>query len=66
MADVKQAAKWMQEGKKLRRPEWYEGIIMFRQNWAVVCLQQETEFEREKVLPILIDHLLADDWEIAE
>ena len=66
MADIQQAAKWMQEGKHVRRAGWYEGIVMRRDLGDVVIFyRQETALERAKVLPMLAEHLLADDWEIA-
>jgi hypothetical protein len=66
MADIKQAAKWMQEGKPVRRElmrhgGWFEigedGFI----HWV-------TKGADDIELSDMIDapDLLADDWEIAE
>ena len=58
MADIKQAAKWMQEGKTVRR----EGA-----NWAVRSIRGGyTVSPRGNTVACMVDDLLADDWEIAE
>lgn len=63
MADIKQAAKWMEQGHRVRRPGWYEDIFMRSDSGGVVRCFAERNV---RVLPVLTDHLLADDWEIAE
>ena len=75
MADIKQAAKWLKEGRRVRRPinshsislglEANEGIspdgllVVF-----VNCLQRDREVQ--EYAPITVEQILADDWEIAE
>ena len=62
MANIQQAAKWMQEGNRVRRPGWYDDIFMRCDSGGIVrCFAEKSE----RVLPVLTDHLLADDWEIA-
>ena len=61
MADIKQAAKWMKEGKKVRRKVWAD--------WYPSWVMQDGEVRMDGVVddPVLaISSLLADDWEIAE
>jgi hypothetical protein len=58
MADIKQAAKWMQEGKVVRRaeiPYWeiYQGD---RTGHVMNGANDDAQFRP--------DDLLADDWEI--
>ena len=71
MADIKQAAKWMNEGKRVRRPRWIlttmglrkDGIDHAERLWLLSTLvpsDPPTEY-----VPYITD-LLADDWEIAE
>jgi hypothetical protein len=57
VADIKQAAKWMQEGKRVKRhgADWSmkankDGYTLSPQGGSVACM---------------VDDLLADDWEIA-
>jgi hypothetical protein len=58
MADIKQAAKWMQEGKKVRRSTWEAGY----------CHAPHVKVidEDDKKTSFFVNELLADDWEIAE
>jgi hypothetical protein len=75
MADIKQAAKWMQEGKKVRRtvygPEQRHGIPdpkahpLFPSH---ICADEHQRLTCNEGLPVvlLLSALLADDWEIAE
>lgn len=64
MADIKQAAKWMQEGKRVRRPSWprYEYLEANGDDRPVMYWRRFKESAR---VPCLRD-LLADDWEIAD
>lgn len=67
MADIKQASKWMLEGKAITREGWHDiplvpshchrvdsGRIVWNHSLASVDVRFEC------------DDLLADDWEIAE
>ena len=59
MADIKQAAKWMDEGKRVKRREWkavYE---------AQDAIYMPVKWDQHDA-PFSIQDLLADDWEIAE
>ena len=62
MADIKQAAKWMQEKKIVRRKAWPQWVIRSIGGDGVIVLDRNesdaSNFE-------LID-LLANDWEIAD
>lgn len=66
MADIKQAAKWMDDGKKTRRASWPErDRAFFRVNgrYKLIMRQQgRGAYEWE----MIGQDLLADDWEIAE
>jgi hypothetical protein len=59
MADIKQAAKWMGEGKKVRRSIWNDGETCESKNFRIVDQDgAPTKFWKQE--------LLAEDWEIAE
>lgn len=61
MADIKQAAKWLSEGKTVRRPEWpYEGKYD-----AVYCKPNSHELQGRVGSLCWLHNLLADDWELA-
>ena len=57
MADIKQAAKWMNEGKKVKRVCWWSGYCHAPFATVVDDYGKNTEFS--------VMELLADDWEIA-
>lgn len=60
MADIKQAAKWIDEGHVVRRAPWlYEG------RWDGIRKANTPDGLMGRVGLNLSD-LLADDWEIAE
>lgn len=61
MANIQQAAKWMQEGKRVRREEWQGGAsLMLDAGGFVVWTRTGTEFL------VQLHNLLATDWEIAQ
>lgn len=62
MADIQQAAKWMMEGKKVRRARWAE-VPCFLQSTRYGFLE---DYRREPPNWLMIDDVLADDWEIFE
>ena len=67
MEDIKQAAKWMQEGKRvIRKSERSLGCI-YRMRESDHFLEMLT-FSKEWVEKSIfrIEDLLADDWEMAE
>ena len=60
MADIKQAAKWMQEGLVVTRPSKWDSMRAGEEPRRTV------EFVRQKALAYFtVSDLLADDWEIA-
>jgi len=60
MADIKQAAKWMDEGKKVTRKGCRGNWVFRRGTEGEICLSRNSN-------PIIFtEDLLADDWEIAE
>ena len=71
MADIKQAAKWMDEGKRVRRPYLAKSLslgneITFKQ-WIVVYIGKRVRRSHGNTeAPFSTDDLLADDWEVAE
>lgn len=77
MADIKQAAKWMQEGKRVRRnhPTWkgkatgFEDVPQAHKKFTtfIECDDKKRIFGDAGVpISLMIDSLLADDWEIAD
>ena len=63
MADIKQAAEWMREGKKVRRSPWVSK--------SVFCMKKDESLQwryGKEALPLRVtmEELLADDWRIAE
>lgn len=62
MADIKQAAKWMQGGEVVKRTSWGGSPVRLH-----VCNPWEKvmdDLEREADFTAL--ELLADDWEVVE
>ena len=55
MADIKQAAKWMQEGKTVKRTG---------EKWVAVGLGEREDIRNLKIV-LCLDDLLAEDWEVA-
>lgn len=74
MADIKQAAKWMQEGRLVRRPHY--GTRGLSGESFPVAIRAEQGHTDEGLVAVCachgrpkhfaIESLLADDWEIAE
>lgn len=56
MADIKQAAKWIQEGKKIRRKSWGNNC------WIQDNLEYYVDNKYNASFVWLLCHLLADDW----
>jgi hypothetical protein len=64
MADIIQAAKWMQEGRTVGRVSDDAEYVRFKYDgdwWA--ALEGDTEFEQGM---LTLSDILADNWEIAE
>jgi hypothetical protein len=66
MADIRQAAKWMQEGKKVRRPHWYDGCLLYYHERESICILREDKVSVAQRTWITLMDLLAGDWEIAD
>ena len=68
VADIKQAAKWMKEGEKVRRPSFMEGFayLAVERLKGVSGNQITTTDNNIDLEPLMLTDLLADDWEIAE
>jgi len=73
MADIKQAAKWMEEGKQVRR---LTPFVCRENQFSVGIIGPPGNFSAKggvvvgaaphKIPVFSIEALLADDWEIAE
>ena len=76
MADIKQAAKWMLEGKSVRRAGWPKGeLVVYTERSPTQLIMVSTiasVFVRTDQIPssgslsLRLESLLAGDWEIAE
>lgn len=60
MADIKQAAKWMDEGKRVKRPDSEDDGVYAASNCKFVLRNGQD------VAWLQTTDLLADDWEVAE
>ena len=60
MADIKLAAKWMRDGKKVNRVAW-ENTGYVRASRADLVYD-----EKGREWALSIDDLLADDWQLAD
>jgi hypothetical protein len=66
MASIQQAAKWMQEGKSVRRASWFEfnNLQTFKTTEDVIW---QTEHGTSATVPQLrTTDVLAEDWELAD
>jgi hypothetical protein len=62
MADIKQAAKWLLEGKAVHRSSWGESKVKLH-----VCnAWEKVRDDLDRISDFTALELLADDWEIAE
>jgi hypothetical protein len=68
MSDIKQAAKWMQEGKRVRRPRLDRTISIGKiEGWIRVYVRGVVRpLDMQESAPFGIEDLIAEDWEIAE
>jgi len=65
MADIKQAAKWMQEGKAVRRPYFVPGKTLFGP-YGVVYGVHGTAPKDNEWAEFHTQDLLANDWEVSD
>ena len=73
MADIKQAAKWMQEGRTVRRTSAFS-LAIWRENYTIEYADDPLKWDedaREDANPddfedavFDCEDLLADDWEL--
>ena len=61
MADIQQAAKWIQEGKHARRPNFGSGYFLTKD--ANDYLIATSHAGKRRKAQLTTDDLLADDWE---
>lgn len=59
MADIKQAAEWLKEGKSVRRAWWGPPAWISSELHALIRDNGHMAYKP------MLDDLLADDWEIA-
>ena len=55
MADIKQAAKWLQEGKKIKDPV---GFVVHLEDYLFLAHEDKSQY-----IPSVTD-LLSNEWEI--
>jgi hypothetical protein len=65
MANIIQAAKWLQEGKQIRRSNWVLSSVYELRCGALCWISGEKAVPAAR-LRITAEELLADDWEVAE
>ena len=64
MADIKQAAKWLQDGESIKRSAWEKLTIHeAADECGTLYICSDNDYER---IYLDSEDLLADDWEIAE
>ncbi len=62
MADIKQAAKWMKEGKRVKRADWRAEFGTISTQGLIYWLNDDS---KPKGYFSTTD-LLADDWQLAD
>ena len=65
MADIKQAAKWIQEGKKVRRAKW-PPMYFWAEHSSLPMVELHCANGTKQDAMFGAEELLADDWQIAE
>jgi hypothetical protein len=69
MADIKQAVRWMKQGRRVRRPHFFGQFAYMacakdmRFNKGNIAIVDNNQEECE---PLNLQDLIANDWEIAE
>lgn len=69
MADIKQAAKWIDEGRQVRRPFLMPEISLGSSRGPTRYIAVFTHGKRAhdfRLAPFNTEDLLADDWEVVE
>ena len=62
MADIKQAVKWMQEGKRVRRSVWPSGESIQFEDGGFGFIDSSHGLQ----VDLCAESLLADDWQLAD
>lgn len=62
MSDIKQAAKWMLNGERVRRAEWGKSSVTFNMGNLDESYVRD---DRGAIAEMSAEELLAEDWEIA-
>lgn len=65
MADINQAANWMQRGLKVKRPGDKDLFYCPGRNQTIALSFIDPESGAKGIAHVFIDDLLADDWEVA-
>lgn len=60
MSDIKQAAEWMREGKKVRRKGWHPDAFLYDQ------VLDGDSYPAGAIIAVWTQDLLADDWEVVQ
>ena len=66
MADIKQAAKWISEGRRVTRKGWACPSILRLRLKSRAGIVWEQPNRNTRMADLDVNDLLADDWEIAE
>ena len=66
MADIKQAAKWMQEGHKVVRKDLGQYATPLEAGLDAVYWWQEDSMSPATQKPMMISDLLSEHWELAD
>lgn len=63
MADFKQAVEWIRDGKKVKRKEWRELLLVLDTGRIVFCSNEGIEYSNDRSNLFFQDYI-ASDWEI--
>jgi hypothetical protein len=63
MSNIIQAAKWMLDGKRVRRADWGKSSVTFNMGDLDECYVLD---DLGATAQISAEELLAEDWEIAQ
>jgi hypothetical protein len=66
MADIRQAARWMDEEKSVRRRDWSSLVRISIHLGLLKIMLTYADSEESLAAWFSLEDLLADDWEIAE
>ena len=66
MADIKQAAKWMNDGKRVTRRIWPNKSYLIRNDGGFGHEEPDEMPHWHKWIKLNLDDLLGEDWKIVE